>query len=179
MESLEVKKSVCKSCKGTDHKRYTNRLCPNSQWEKEKQAKRIENTSQLKESLKKFEDFIVQKNITMDDLAPVHCANWMEDGHYWGNRREWKMEYFLAQTLAELHCDVADNIACNLDEKEILNAVSERTKIIFCVVGSNAADTWNSHTYRTVRNGTIRLMRIWNVALAAKKKSCDSCKAKN
>lgn len=178
MESLDVKKSVCKSCNGTDHKRSTNRLCPNSKWGKERQAQRVENTLQLKKSLKKFEDFIVEKNVTMDDLAPVYCANWMEFGHYGGNKREWKMEYFLAKKMIELHCDVTDDVFCCFDENEILNAVSDRTKIIFCVIGSNAADTWHSHTYRTVHSGTVILMRIWKTTVEAKNETCSYCKKK-
>lgn len=61
MESLQEKKIECKSCKGSDHKLPTSKLCPNSRWGKMRAEERIENTNFLIEGLKIFEDFIMEK----------------------------------------------------------------------------------------------------------------------
>lgn len=133
MTSLEENKTICKSCKGTNHKRSTNRLCPNSRWQKEREADRIAtriaNTDRLIRKLKIFEDFIVQKNITMHNLAQVLCSKWTDSVHYHGNSDDWKLDYYLKKKLIELHYDVASAAyGCYLDENYILNAVSMWTK---------------------------------------------------
>lgn len=180
MAPLEAKKSVCNSCKGTDHRRTTSRLCPNSRKEKDKTARRIEaireDTRILKGSLKTFEDFILKNKITMDDLAPAPCSNWMERDHYEGNSRKWKLVYYLRKKLIELQCDVAHDAAYKyLEENEVLNIVSDRTKTIFGIVGSNIADTWHSQAYHTAFSGTKRLMKIWGVTLEAENNNCRWC----
>lgn len=171
MSSLEVKKMICKSCKGTNHKRYTNKLCPNSHWGKIRTAKRIESLVQIKEKLKKLEEFILQKNITMDDLAPAFCSNWMEIERYHGNRGEWKLDYKLQKKLFDLHFDIASKVySTELEKNDILNIVSEKTKIIYGIVGSNAGDMWYNQSYTEAHYGTIILMNIWGVNVEAKNK---------
>lgn len=170
MDSLEVKKLVCKSCKGTDHKRHTNKLCPNSSWGKIRSANKIKDILQLKASLKKFEDFILQENITMAELAPAFCSNWMEIERYRGNTKEWKLKYELKKILFDLHYDVAFKVyGTSFVKEDILNIVSERTKIIYGIVGSNAGDVWYDRSYTKAHYGTIILMELWNVTVEAKK----------
>lgn len=172
---FEVKKVVCGSCKGTDHKRYTNKLCPNSYWGKKKTANRLESLLQLKKSLKKFEDFILQKNITIDQLAPAFCSNWMEIERYRGNKNEWNLDFDLQNVLFDLHHDIACKVYAfpsPLEKNDILNIVSERTKIIYGIVGSNAGDWWYNHSYTKAHHGTIILMKFWGVTIEAKNKIC-------
>lgn len=169
MSSLEVKKIECKSCKGVDHKRSTNRLCPHSYWGKIRTAKRLEGLVQIKKSLKKFEEFILQKNITIDDLAPAFCSNWMEIQRYHGNRCEWKLPYHLQNFLFNLHYDIACHVYNTaLKNDDILDVVSEKTKKIFGIVGSNAGDVWYNYSYTKAHYGTIILLNFWGVTIEAR-----------
>lgn len=169
MTSLEVKQIICNSCKGTDHKRSSNHLCPNSYWAKMRTAERLETSVKLKESLKKFENFILQENITMDELAPAFCSNWMEIERYCGNTNEWKLDYELQTILFDLHYDIASKVyVTSFVKDENLDIVSERTKIIYGIVGSNAGCRWYNRSYTKAHYGTTILMNIWGVTVEAK-----------
>lgn len=174
MASLEVKKNVCKSCKGIDHKRNTSKLCPNSYWGKKRTTDRLDALLQLKESLKKFEDFILQENITMDQLAPAYCSNWMEIERYSGNRTKWNLDYYLGKKLIDLHFDIACKVYVTPLDNDILNIVSERTKIIYGIVGSNAGDIWYNtsytNSYTKAHFGTTKLMKFWGVTIETENK---------
>lgn len=182
MSLLEVKEIVCNSCKGTGHKRRTNKLCPNSRWGQIKTANGLDVLFELKESLKKFEEFILQNNITINKLAPAFCSNWMEIECYHGNMDEWKLDYKLQKILFDLHYDIISKIGMYsayaykpLEKNDILNIeLSERTKIIFGIVGSNVGDIWriSTHTYRKVHYGTITLLKFWGVIVEAINKIC-------
>lgn len=117
-----------------------------------------------------------KKNITIDDLAPAPCPKWMEGDHYGGNSKTWKLDFHLKKKLFEQHIDVAENLFwVDIEPNDILNAVSERTKIIYGIVGSNAADIWHSEAYRAAHHGTVRLMKIWGLTLEAENKPCRYC----
>lgn len=182
MSSSEVKIFFCKSCKGTDHKRRTNKLCPNSRWGKIRLAEQIEaaerkkeNFKQINENLKVFENFIERYNITMDKLAPAYCSNWMEINLYSGNTREWKLDYYLQKKLFDLHYDIASKVygtSFNNNDISYLDDVSERTKIIYGIVGSNAGEIWYNKSYEPsydkVHYGTKQLLKLWDVTIETK-----------
>lgn len=178
MAPVDVKKIVCTSCKGVGHKRKTNKLCPNSHWGqmKEKLAqmkeqKQIEDLNRLQENLKKFKDFVTEKNITMDKLAPAFCSNWMEIERYDGNIREWKLDYTTEKQLLNLHYDVASLVRED-SINDIPDCVTERTKIIYGIVGSNAGETWYNKkytpSYTIAHEGTVKLLKKWGVTVESK-----------
>lgn len=133
-------------------------------------TKHSEDLVKLEESLKAFEDFILKENITMADLAPAYCSNWMDIERYDGNTYAWKLNRSRQSTLLRLHLDVASASYCAPSPEctNILNNVSQRARIIFGIVGSNAGDVWHSHTYRTAHFGTVRLMKFWGTIVEAK-----------
>lgn len=138
---------------------------------------RLENLLRIKQSLKKFEDFILQKNITPDALAPAFCSNWMEIERYQGNTDEWKLDYQLQKKLIDLHFDIASKVyASSYEADEILNDVSENTKIIYGIVGSCAGDIWynkcSNKSYDIAHFGTTILMKFWGVTIETKNKIC-------
>lgn len=179
MASIQENKIVCNSCGSHNHKRATSKRCPNSRFRQEIAAERIENTLILKEKLKIFEDFILENNITMDDLAPVYCPKWMERNHFMSNKWAWKLDSDLKEKLVKLYQDVAENTyACDIEGKDILNVVSERVKIICGIVGATSVDTGIGPDYHTRYDGARRLMRIWGVALESKNEICRYCVGK-
>lgn len=180
MALLEVKEISCNSCKGIDHKRSTSKLCPNSYWGQKRSADRLDILIFLKEKLKKFEDFILQNDITLDKLAPVFCSNWMEFKCYRGeySRMEQLQLQAAKKILFNLHYDIilemgmySVYVKSPLEKKDILNIeLLERTKIIFGIVGSNAGDILHisNHIYKKIHHGTITLLKLWGLFILEK-----------
>lgn len=146
----EISEVVCISCKGKGHKRNTNKLCPNSRWGKIRAMEKIENTDRLKKALSKFEEFILAEKITVDQLAPAYCSNWMEIERCGGilDGWKWKLEYDLRKKLIDLHYGIASLVyGHDFDKTEIVDYVSTTTKKIYGIVGSNAGKVWHSNSY--------------------------------
>lgn len=79
------------------------------------------------------------------------------------------MGYDLEKKLIDLHYDIALKVYGFLFEKnEISNIVSEKTKIIYGIVGSNAGDIYYDKSYAKAHYGTTKLLKIWGVAIEAK-----------
>lgn len=175
MSSLEVKKIECKSCKGDDHKRITNRLCPNSYWGKLRAERRLERLAQIKERLKKFEDFILRNNISIDDFLPAFCSNLAENERIHEHMHKWRINFNLKKRLFHLHLDVASKVwETELKENDNLDIVSQETKIIFGIIGSNAREMWYNYAYDEAKYGTCILLKRWGITVEAKRITYNS-----
>lgn len=163
----EISEVVCISCKGKGHKRNTNKLCPNSRWGKIRAMEKIEHTDRLKKALSKFEEFILAKKITVDQLPPAYCSNWMEIERCRGlDRSKWKLEFDLRRKLFDLHYGIASLVyGHDFDKTEIVDYVSTTTKKIYGMVGSNAGEWWYGTAYGKAHYGTIILLKLWNITI--------------
>lgn len=167
-----MKLENCASCGKTGHRRRTNKLCRNSYWQQ-----RSRKLVYLKESLKIFENFILNNDITIEKLAPAHCSNWMDIPQWGGNKNKWKLEYILQKELCSLQ-DAAAKKAFEYERKlkgklidqknEISNIISENAKIIFGIVGSNVP-------FLDAHYGTVILLKVWNVTVDTEKVAYIKC----
>lgn len=177
---LKAKKNVCNSCGGTDHKRFTNKLCPKSYRTKQRNAEQLEELDELKECLDQFENCILKNNITVEKLAPAYCSNWMTIHRWDGNTNEWKLEYNARKKLIDLHYNAArkayrfPNLKDLITKQnyDISTIMSENAKIIFGIVGSNAGDIWYNHSWDYAHHGTVELLEIWGVTIPTKERIC-------
>lgn len=128
---------------------------------------KIEHLNNLKKALIKFEEFVLRNNITVEQLAPAFCSNWMQIERYRGNSMKWKLEYRLQKYLIYLHYDIACLVFKQKVNETDVDFVSSATKIIYGTVGSCAGNFWHSFAYIQKHYGTTILMRIWNTAIVS------------